>query len=543
MKKLQIFIAAIALSCTSYSFAQAPVEDEAQDSRAKHYFNLGIKAGYAAMMDMHSPLDAHLLGGPGGGLGLTYELQKGHFLFDIGLEADYLHSLSRYDFQATRHLLQPYDMTYNYRFVGWNESRNGMYVGLPIMVGAEFNRVYFLVGGKVAYGLMGNYSNYGQYDVTAYDPALAGPIGGTEHGLGLHTVNKGAAGFTGNKLALSAPEVRVMAEVGMNFQPNIGNKKGRASRPKPGKKGQKPSKYLPFNPKNDLSFRVALFAEYGVLDQNSNPASNALAYAYAQEVEPTGGNTVLGQQIDGKAAAMNNLFAGVKFTVRFNVFNPRPVKPVIPPSYFTLKIADENGEPTLAKVEIRNEGKQKTTVPAKDVKKGVMRRKYPLGEYTAVIAKPDYYTDTIHFNIVENGSNDSLLVTLRPLPKIEEIVEVPVEEVVGQVFVLHNMFFATNQTTILPESEAALQVLYDFLTANPNTRIKIIGHTDSVGKDAANQTLSEGRAEAVRQALIARGIDAARMESEGRGESEPIADNETEEGRAQNRRVEVEVLE
>ena len=84
--------------------------------------------------------------------------------------------------------------------------------------------------------------------------------------------------------------------------------------------------------------------------------------------------------------------------------------------------------------------------------------------------------------------------------------------------------------------------MYMFLERNKDVRIKIIGHTDSVGSDAANQKLSEGRAAAVREDLIKRGILADRIEAEGRGESQPVDTNETEEGRQNNRRVEIEIL-
>lgn len=111
-----------------------------------------------------------------------------------------------------------------------------------------------------------------------------------------------------------------------------------------------------------------------------------------------------------------------------------------------------------------------------------------------------------------------------------------------RVIVLQNLFFATNETTILPESEMGLQDLYDLLNENPEIRIRITGHTDNVGSDEANLKLSEGRAYSVRQAMIDRGIDANRIEAEGKGESEPIATNDTEEGRQQNRRVEFVIL-
>ena len=103
---------------------------------------------------------------------------------------------------------------------------------------------------------------------------------------------------------------------------------------------------------------------------------------------------------------------------------------------------------------------------------------------------------------------------------------------------IENLFFATNKTYILPQSEQAMSDLAQFLLENPSVTIHIIGHTDAVGTDEANQILSEGRANAVRADLIKRGVAAERMTAEGRGEREHVADNDTEEGRQLNRRVE-----
>lgn len=103
---------------------------------------------------------------------------------------------------------------------------------------------------------------------------------------------------------------------------------------------------------------------------------------------------------------------------------------------------------------------------------------------------------------------------------------------------IENLFFATNKTIILPQSEQAMSDLAGFLLENPSVTIRITGHTDAVGSDEANQILSEGRANAVRADLIQRGVAAERIEAEGKGEKEPVADNDTEEGRQLNRRVE-----
>ncbi len=147
------------------------------------------------------------------------------------------------------------------------------------------------------------------------------------------------------------------------------------------------------------------------------------------------------------------------------------------------------------------------------------------GKYRIVLSKPGYLPceeeiafekDTLHLYMTH----------------IQEGIKVKI----------NHLYFATNKTTILPESEAALNELAKFLQENPAITICITGHTDAVGSDEANMRLSIGRAKAVRANLIARGIDAARMEFAGKGKTEPVATNDTEEGRAQNRRVEFEII-
>ena len=84
--------------------------------------------------------------------------------------------------------------------------------------------------------------------------------------------------------------------------------------------------------------------------------------------------------------------------------------------------------------------------------------------------------------------------------------------------------------------------MYNSLIEHPEIRIRITGHTDNVGSDRFNQSLSEQRANSVRSELIKLGIDANRIEAEGKGKTEPVATNETDEGRALNRRVEFMIL-
>ncbi|MBC8084221.1 MAG: OmpA family protein [Hymenobacter sp.] len=99
--------------------------------------------------------------------------------------------------------------------------------------------------------------------------------------------------------------------------------------------------------------------------------------------------------------------------------------------------------------------------------------------------------------------------------------------------------FDTDQATIRPESEPTLAEVVTLLRQNPALRLAVQGHTDNAGTPAHNQQLSEGRAAAVVASLTGAGIAAGRLEAAGFGQSKPVADNATEAGKAQNRRVEL----
>jgi len=103
-------------------------------------------------------------------------------------------------------------------------------------------------------------------------------------------------------------------------------------------------------------------------------------------------------------------------------------------------------------------------------------------------------------------------------------------------------FFDTNSAVLKDSAHYELNAYSDFMAAHPETKINITGHTDSRGAAAYNQQLSEKRAQAAKDYLANKGISEDRMAASGAGESNPIADNATAEGRAQNRRVEVELV-
>jgi OOP family OmpA-OmpF porin len=111
-----------------------------------------------------------------------------------------------------------------------------------------------------------------------------------------------------------------------------------------------------------------------------------------------------------------------------------------------------------------------------------------------------------------------------------------------QISLTEKIQFDYNSATIKPESHSLLDEVYDILVANPDIELlDIVGHTSAEGSDSTNLKLSKARAAAVKDYLVGKGIDAKRLDSDGKGEKEPIADNETEEGKEKNRRVEFKI--
>jgi OmpA-OmpF porin, OOP family len=131
-----------------------------------------------------------------------------------------------------------------------------------------------------------------------------------------------------------------------------------------------------------------------------------------------------------------------------------------------------------------------------------------------------------------------------PLPQYPASVK-PVEAApVSEVITLSdagNVLFAFDKSDLTPAARSQLDGLMAKLQNADVVSIKVVGHTDSKGSDAYNQALSERRASSVAAYLLSQGLAPNKLTSEGKGESQPVADNETEEGRAKNRRVELHI--
>ena len=104
---------------------------------------------------------------------------------------------------------------------------------------------------------------------------------------------------------------------------------------------------------------------------------------------------------------------------------------------------------------------------------------------------------------------------------------------------LYGVLFDFNKSTLQPASDAVLQQVADLLAKDKTLKVEVQGHTGNVGGDAYNQTPSEARARAVADWITKHGVAAARLSARGYGKAKPVADNNNDEGRAKNRRVEI----
>jgi outer membrane protein OmpA-like peptidoglycan-associated protein len=109
-------------------------------------------------------------------------------------------------------------------------------------------------------------------------------------------------------------------------------------------------------------------------------------------------------------------------------------------------------------------------------------------------------------------------------------------------FVFDDLHFETGSTRLTPEGQRTVDSLLLVLKAYPSVQIALEGHTDATGDAAANKTLSQQRADAVKQTLVSGGVAAERVKAEGYGQERPVADNNTDAGRARNRRLELVVV-
>lgn len=184
----------------------------------------------------------------------------------------------------------------------------------------------------------------------------------------------------------------------------------------------------------------------------------------------------------------------------------------------TLELTDLSTKQIISKVSTDTAGNYLLTLPTGR-------------DYAFTVNQKGYLFNSDQY-FLKNGASDSTAVKNIQLQSIEQNARI----------VLKNIFFETNRFELSPASQVELDKLVVLLTENPTLRIEISGHTDNIGKADANLLLSAQRAASVVAYLVSKKIDPKRLSNKGYGLTQPIADNSTEAGRAQNRRTEMKII-
>jgi outer membrane protein OmpA-like peptidoglycan-associated protein len=255
--------------------------------------------------------------------------------------------------------------------------------------------------------------------------------------------------------------------------------------------------------------------------------TNAADGSFRVPQVPVGAYTVTASAkgyIKGTQSAAVEQGKPVALTFALNQVPVTPAAPVVAPSILTGVVKDKKtGTPVAATIKFPGSTVADVTTDTM----GVYKVELMPGSY-AVQVEAQGYVNQVAAIVIEKG---------KPLVRDFELVKE------GMAITLKGIYFDLGKATIKPESKEALSDAAKILKDNPSINVEIQGHTDNIGSDESNLTLSDKRAWAVVNYLVDNfGIDRARLTAKGYGESRPIADNGTAEGRAQNRRVEFVIL-
>ena len=534
----------------------------------------------------------------GGGLGIGYQLRYKQFLFTTGLEFTSYNSIMGLSNTPDGQLMRtfgmvpyPNTMKYTYDFSSAKDQIVSGFAQIPLLFGMELKKIplFWQAGVKVGMGVMGISKLKGNMTTTIKDEELITDLeqmynhalvtdeklnrpsssvkfginvaASAEIGMYLDPWIKSSAkvrvslfadyGFL-NALSYKAPagaqdlpmQLAVPGESPLDFKTNSALQTTSAADAKvnPFLVGAKIAVWfdLPRKNKQMQEYPKAPTPRMGVFMYDENSALALSGAAVEITSEETGKtmqkNTNRAGLLQGRfkpgtyriSATKNGYYPSDTVLKTVEVFDfdtlRLPMKRIPAPIVYTLcmNIYDaETKAPIEATVRLTSQQDTVALYTAQSSDDGFIETPLTEGTYIAHLTGQGYMPkdDTLHF------VRDTFDLYMQ---HIKEGIKVKIE----------NLFFATNKTYILPQSEQAMSDLAHFLTENQGVTIHITGHTDAVGTDEANQILSEGRANAVKADLVKRGIAAERITTEGKGEKEPVADNDTEEGRALNRRVE-----
>ena len=534
----------------------------------------------------------------GGGLGIGYQLRYKQFLFTTGLEFTSYNSIMGLSNTSDGHVMRtfgmnpyPNTMKYTYDFSSVNDQIVSGFAQIPLLFGMELKKVplFWQAGVKVGMGVMGISKIKGNMTTTIKDEELIVDLEKMySHALvtdeklsrpsssvkfGLNVAASAEIGMYLDPWIKSAAKVRVSVFADYGFLNALSYKAADGAQDLPMQLAVPGVAPLDFKTNSALQTTSAADAKVNPFLVGAKiavwfdlPRKNKQLREYPKAPTPRMGvymydeNSALA--LGGVAVEITNTETGKtmqKNTNRQGILQGRfapgtyrisatkngyypsdtilktvevfdfdtlrlPLERIPAPIIYTLCMNIYDAE-TKAPIEatVRLTARQDTAAlyTAQSSDDGFIETPLTEGTYIAHLTGQGYMPkdDTLHF------VRDTFDLYMQ---HIKEGIKVKIE----------NLFFATNKTYILPQSEQAMSDLANFLTENQGVTIHITGHTDAVGTDEANQILSEGRANAVKADLVKRGIAGERITTEGKGEKEPVANNDTEEGRALNRRVE-----
>ena len=533
----------------------------------------------------------------GGGIGLGYQMRYKQMLMTVGAEFTFYNSVMAISNQpngtyALSYGMQPYanTMIYHYDFAGLNDRLIGGFVQVPVLFGMELKSLplFWQAGLKVGMGLMSQSTISGTLSTTIEDKELIGGLTdmynhtlvtdqaverpATKVNFGLNLAASAEIGVSLDRWIKASPRIRaslfvdygllnalsykaadgaqdvptqmMVATNPLDFPTNsaLATTSAAKATVNPFLVGAKFAVWfdLPRKTKYTQDYPKAPLPRMGVYMYDKESAL-ALGGVAVEITDTKTGKTL--QKNTNRQGLLQSRFAAGTYRVSAtkNGYYPSdtilrdveeftfdtlrlPLERIPAPIVYTLcmNIYDvETRQPIEAMVRLTALTDTVTLYAAQSSDDGFIETPLTEGNYIARMSGQGYMSkdDTLRF------VRDTFDLYMQPIK-------------LGIKVKIENLFFATNKTVILPQSEQAMADLAGFLLENPTVTIRITGHTDAVGSDEANQILSEGRANAVRADLIQRGVAAERIEAEGKGEKEPVADNDTEEGRQLNRRVE-----
>lgn len=190
-------------------------------------------------------------------------------------------------------------------------------------------------------------------------------------------------------------------------------------------------------------------------------------------------------------------------------------------------VKTENGEIVEANVTLKNTVTKSVTEIPVDIYDGNYAIVAPMkNDYTLTVKKEGYAYETHYID------------TKKPEMSVVQFVNFEVKPIeVGKAYNLNDIYFATDSYELTPESKNVIDAFIEFMNDNSTIKVEIQGHTDNVGTPAYNLTLSENRAKSVFDYIIQNGVSSERLKYKGYGQTKPIANNNTDEGKAKNRRT------